>query len=158
MTDVPHDPKTGEILDDTDASGEDARALTARDGYAADGLPVKKRSGHLADVLRMLEDGQFNADVSEEMRDLAQAIDAHAHNNKGVAKGSMTIQLDLSQANGVLVITGTSKIKKPVQKRGGTALFIGEDGSLGRNPPGQSPMFGERKPRDPYDERKTRDV
>lgn len=140
------DASTGEVLTKDEEGGFDAKRL-----QAADGGPVAKRSGHVADVLRMLEDGQFNADVSEEMRDLAKRMEAYAHNNKGAAKGQLQITLDFSLGNGVFVITPSSKIKAPVEKRMGTALFLGENGSLGRNPSGQGAMFGDRKPRDNYD-------
>lgn len=149
-----HDPQTGEILSDDDDRGLDARNLVA-----ADNKPVAKRSGHLSDVLRMLEDGQFNADVSADMRDLAVAMEAHAHNNKGQAKGSITLKFDFVRANGMFVITPSHTVKKPVQKRDGTALFLGEDKSLGRNPVGQSALFGDRKPRDDYEgPTETRDI
>jgi hypothetical protein len=148
-----HDPVTGEILADDDTRGGGAVSV-----LAADNKPVAKRSGYMSDVLRMLEDGQFNADVSEAMRGLAAALEAHAHNNKGQAKGRLSLTFDFHLANGVLVITPNHTVKKPVQKRIGTALFVGEDGSLGRNPPGQRPMFGAQAPRDPYEAREVRDA
>jgi len=144
-------PETGEIV-------EDDRGLDARSITAADGGPVAKRSGHVSDVLRMLEDGQFNADASEAMRELVRMMEAHAHNNKGAAKGKVTIELDMTLANGVFVLTPAYKVKAPVQKRLGTALFAGDTGSLGRNPPGQKAMFGDRQPRDPYADQAVRDV
>lgn len=148
------DASTGEVLSD-----DDDRGYSAKNVVAADGGPIAKRSGHVSDVLRMLEDVQFNADVSEEMRELAKKMEAHAHNNKGVAKGQLQITLDFTLANGIFVITPSNKVKAPVQKRAGTALFLGESGSLGKNPPGQSAMFGDRAPRDDYDgPRDTRDV
>lgn len=106
------DSSTGEVLSDDDDGGYNA--LPTR---AADGGPVAKRSGHVSDILRMLEDGQFNADVSVDMRELAKAMEAHAHNNKGVAKGKLTLELDFSLANGVFVITPSHKVKAPVHKR-----------------------------------------
>mgnify|MGYP001166292700 CR=1 FL=1 len=138
-------PSTGEILDADDERGVDARSVVA-----ADNKPVAKRSGYVSDVLRMLEGGQFNADVSSEMRKLAEKMEAHAHNNKGSAKGKLTISLDLSLANGIFVLTPQYTVKAPVQKRDGTALFLGEDGSLGRNPAGQNALFGDRAPKDDY--------
>lgn len=149
-----HDPVTGEILGPEDEGGVGAKPTRAADGGA-----VAKRSGYVSDVLRMLEDGQFNADVSGELRKLAEKMESHAHNNKGLAKGKLVIELDLTLANQVFTIVPSSKVKAPVEKRIGTALFLGENGSLGRNPPGQGAMFGGRKVRDDYDgPRDTRDV
>lgn len=148
-----HDPETGEILDENDDRGYSATKVNTPDGGQ-----IAKRSGHVADILRMLEGGQFNADASIEMRGLTKAIEEYAANNKGAAKGQMTITLDMSLGNGVLVVTPSTKVKAPVQKRMGTALFIGGEGSLGRNPQGEPAMFGDRKPRDEFEDRKPRDL
>lgn len=156
MNDLPpHNPVTGEIIDDA----ADDRGMQSRAVVAADGKPVARRSGHVSDVLRQLEDGQFNADASEEMRTLVLALVEHAKSNKGIAKGSMSIKLDFTLANGILVTTPDVAVKKPKAKRDGTALFVGEEGTLGRNPEGQSALFGDRKPIDPFADRQAvRDI
>lgn len=156
MNDLPpHNPVTGEIIDD-DA---DERGMQSRAVIAADGKPVAKRSGHLSDVLRLIDDGQFNADASEDMRKLVLALQEHAKSNKGIAKGSITIKMDFTLANGILVTTPDVSIKTPKVKRDGTALFIGEEGTLGRNPENQQALFGDRAPRDPFAERQAiRDI
>lgn len=144
-----HDPETGEVLE---------HALVDQETVAADNLPVPKRSRSASNVLAMLDDGEFNADLSEAIHELLKQIEGHAHRNKGQAKGQVDVKLQLSYANGMLVIVPDFKVKAPVEKRGGTALFIGEDMSLGRNPPGQRAMFGS-KARDPdADMREVRDA
>lgn len=154
MNDTPDDPVTGEILEAHDDRGMQARAV-----IAADGQPVARRSGHLSDVLRMLDDGQFNADASVEMRKLLTAIADHAKNNKGVAKGNLTLKLDITMANGIVIVTPDVAVKAPKAKRDGTALFIGDESTLGRNPEGQAALFGDRKPIDPFADRQAvRDI
>lgn len=149
MNDLPpHNPVTGEIIDDA----SDERGMQSRAVIAADGKPMASRSGHISDVLRLLDDGQFNADASVEMRDLVQALVDHAKSNKGVAKGSISIKMDFSLANGILVTVPDVTVKKPKAKRAGTALFTGENGTLGRNPEGQMALFGDRPPRDAFEE------
>jgi hypothetical protein len=143
-----HDPITGEIITDD-------RPINAQVVHAADGFPVPKTAQAASQMLRLLEEGQFDAEVSHDMRDLVCAMEAHAHNNKGIAKGKLLIEVDLTLANGVFVATGAHKVKKPVQKRMGTALFARDNGALGRNPPGQSVLFGSR---DIEDIRETRDI
>jgi hypothetical protein len=148
-----HDPVTGEVLDDDEAGGEYARKLVA-----ADGNPVPKRSNYIADVIRMIEEGQFNIDASVAMADLCRAMEVHAHSNKGSAKGKLTIELDFMLGNSIFVITPKFKVKKPEEKRAGTPLFLGENGSLGLNPPGQRALFGQRAPRDPFAAPEVREV
>lgn len=139
-----YDPDTGEVLEGTPASQQ----IVEQREHAADGKPVPARSRAASNVLKMIDDGEFDAELSHEMRDLLKQLETHAHNNKGQAKGEIDIKLKFSLANGMLVIVPDMKIKRPVEKRGGTALFIGEDGSLGRNPVGQQQFFGSRA-RDP---------
>lgn len=148
-----HDSVTGEIIDDdTPVPGtlrrveEDTRA-------------VPRQSRDIAGIIAMVEDGQFNLDVSEDARELVQAMEAHAHANKGVAKGKISLTLDLSLANGIFVVVGGHTIKKPVAKRLGTPLFAREDGALGLNPAGQYRSLGHQGTlRDTVIEQPTRDV
>lgn len=139
------DTETGEILGADEAGGEDARNLKTADGGAQ-----PKRSGYIADVIRMLDEGQFNADASEDMRDLVSYLEAHAHNNKGSAKGKLVITLDFVIGNNVMAVVPTHAVKKPIAKRAATVLFSAENGSLGLNPPSQMAMFGGKKVRDNY--------
>ena len=140
-----HNLETGEVLSPSDDSGDDARNVVA-----ADGGTQPKRSGYLSDVIRMLDEGQFNADASEDMRELSAFLHTHAKNNKGKAKGTITITLDFVVANSAMVVVPKHTVKKPVEKRDGTMLFLAENGSLGINPPSQMPMFGNRQVRDSY--------
>lgn len=134
-----HDSVTGEVLDDEVAGGEYARNV-----IAADGNPQPKRSGLIADVIRMAEEGQFNLDASEQMGKLLETMQRHAKQNKGVSKGRITLELDFMLANGFVIMTPKCKLKEPEFKRGGTALFIGAGGTLGVNPPNQRALFGEQ--------------
>ena len=149
MTDF--DPETGEI-----PASQQVIDAPVRE-HAADGLPVPARSRAASNLIKMLDDGEFDAELSQRMRGLFKKMEAHAHRNKGQAKGEINLALKMHLANGMLVITPDYKVKEPVEKRGGTALFIGEDMSVGRNPAGQSAMFGSRA-RDPDDVRETRDI
>lgn len=139
------DTETGEVLSEGDVGGEYARSVTA-----ADGNPQPKRSGYISDVIRMLDEGQFNVDASEDMRKLSAALHESAKRNKGRAKGAITLKLDFMIGNGVLVITPSHQTKFPVEKRSGTPLFMAENGSLGLNPVDQMAMFGSRPVRDNY--------
>lgn len=123
-----HDPETGEIIEEV---------------RAADGARLPPPAATVADTLRLLADGQFDADVSAELRELIRKMEVHAFNTHGgVVKGQLSITLDITLANGAHVVTPSFKVKTPVPKQPGTLLFAFEDGRLSRNPPGQGALFG----------------
>lgn len=128
MPDEEHDPVTGEILSTR----------------AADGTRLPPPSATLADTIRLLNDGQFDLDASAELRELVTKISDHAENAKGVAKGSITIKLDIKMMNGAHVVTPTMKVTAPVPDQPGTLLFSDDDGRLSRNRPDQGVFFGTR--------------
>ncbi len=124
MPDPDYDPVTGEI--------------------AADGAPMPRAAATVADTLRLLNDGQFDADISSDLRELVRKMEAHAFSAKGAAKGKLTITLDIRLQNGAHVITPAYKVTAPVADQVGTLLFADEDGRLSRNRPGQGALFGMR--------------
>lgn len=128
MPDEAFDPATGEVL-------------TSR---AADGSRIPPPSATLADTIRLLNDGQFDLDASAELRELVQKIADHADNAKGVAKGSITIKLDIKMMNGAHVVTPVLKVTSPTPDQPGTLLFSDDDGRLSRNRPDQGVFFGTR--------------
>jgi hypothetical protein len=123
-----HDPVTGEILS----------------SRAADGSRLPPPSATLADTIRLLNDGQFDLDASAELRELVCKIQDHADNAKGVAKGSISIKLDIKMMNGAHVVTPTMKVTAPTPDQPGTLLFSDDDGRLSRNRPDQGVFFGTR--------------
>lgn len=147
------DAVTGEIMqDDAPVSGT-LRRIEESDET------VPRSGRNVASIIALLENGDFNAEMGEDMRELVQVMEAHAHANKGTAKGKIAITLDMTLANGIFVITGGHTVKKPVAKRLGTPLFAREDGALGLNPAGQYRSIGHQSNlRDVAEERQTRDV
>ncbi len=122
------DPETGEILTDR----------------YADGSRRAPPSATLADTIRLLNDGQFDLDASAELRELVRKIADHADNAKGVAKGSITIKLEIKMMNGAHVVTPTLKMVAPTPDQPGTLLFSDDDGRLSRDRPDQGAFFGAR--------------
>lgn len=131
-----------------------ARRAEERD-RAADGGRLPPPAANVADTIRLLGDGQFDADVSSELRALVRKMEAHGFHNKGVSKGKVVITLDIKLSNGAHVIKPSFKVVAPVQEQPGTLLFALDDGRLSRNPQGQGQMFGIR---DVNDARETRSV
>lgn len=122
---------------------------------AADGGRIPPPAANVADTIRLLGDGQFDMDVSAELRALIRKMEAYAFGNKGVSKGVLTIKLDIKLSNGAHVIKPSFKITAPEPEQPGTLLFALEDGRLSRNPQGQGSMFGIREV---TDARETRSV
>ena len=128
MTQEAFDPQTGELL------GE----------RYADGSRRPPPSATFADTIRLLNDGQFDLDASAELRELVRKIAEHAENAKGVAKGSISIKLDIKMMNGAHVVTPTLKLVAPTPDQPGTLLFSDDDGRLSRDRPDQGAFFGTR--------------
>lgn len=124
---------------------------------AADGSRRAPPSATLADTIRLLNDGQFDLDASAELRELVAKIAEHADNAKGVAKGSLTIKLDIKMMNGAHVVTPAIKVTAPTADQPGTLLFADGDGRLSRDRPDQGVFFGTRMVSDNTD-RATRTV
>ena len=128
MTKEAFDAETGEVLPPR----------------AADGNRVQPPAATLADTIRLLNDGQFDLDASAELRELVSKIAEHAEHGKGVAKGSITIKLDIKMMNGAHVVTPVMKVTAPTPDQPGTLLFSDDDGRLSRDRPDQGVFFGAR--------------
>lgn len=128
MKEEPFDKETGEVLNTR----------------AADGTRLPPPSATMADTIRLLNDGQFDLDASAELRELVVKLADHADNAKGVAKGSISIKLDIKMMNGAHVVTPTLKVTAPTADQPGTLLFADDDGRLSRNRPDQGQFFGMR--------------
>lgn len=128
MTEEAFDRDTGEIIST----------------HAADGSRRPPPAATMADTIRMLNEGQFDLDASGELRALVQKIQDFADLNKGAAKGSITLKLDIKMMNGAHVVTPHLKVVAPVPDQPGTLLFSDDDGRLSRDRPDQGVFFGAR--------------
>lgn len=111
---------------------------------AADGGHVPGACNTLGEFVRTLEDGQFDADCYEAIKDLSHDLQQHAWANGGKSKGKVTITLDFTQDGGVTEIRSGFKISKPAGHRAKSIMWSTEDNRLTRVRPGQTEMFGIR--------------
>ncbi len=89
-----------------------------------------------AQLLTTLEEGQFNADLSSEIEDLAR--DLHARIEAGTkGAGEITIKIKLTADKGVLEVTADYKIKSPPVARRRTIMHIAGGRFLSRRDPRQ---------------------
>ncbi len=111
---------------------------------AADGGHVPGACNTMGEFVRSLEDGQFDADCYEAIKELSAAMHEHAWNNGGKSKGKVTITLDFTQEGGVTEIKANFKVAQPESKRPKSIMWTTEDHRMTRTRPGQAQLFGIR--------------
>jgi hypothetical protein len=138
------DPDTGEVFS----------------GIAADGRPVHPAANSLGDFFKMMEDGQFDADVHADLQELAADMqnDLHAGLGKSAAKLTITVEIALEPTgNGpVFYMRAGHKIARPTLKRQRSIAWTTDDNRFTPNKPHQGILFGAL--RDVTDRRPARDV
>lgn len=112
--------------------------------YAADGGHVPGACNTLGEFVRSLEDGQFDADCYQAIKALSAALNEHAWQNGGKAKGKVTIALDFTQDGGVTEIKATYKVTSPEGRRPKSIMWTTEDHRFTRTRPGQHELLGIR--------------
>jgi hypothetical protein len=121
------DPATGEVMK----------------RRAADGGLLPPAARTTADVIRMAEGGQFDADVCDELQKLLEAIEER-HEETGLkTEGSLTLTLNFRrEPDGMFFIEGAYKTKLPPPlPRKRTIAWLTEDGYLTPTPPRQGVLF-----------------
>jgi hypothetical protein len=110
---------------------------------AADGGPVPGACNTLGEFLASLEDGQFDQDCYQVIRDLAAKMNDHvaAH---GSAVGSVTLTINFRQDEAVTEIRSAFKVKAPEEKRARSLMWNTEDNRFTRVRPNQGQLFGIR--------------
>lgn len=96
--------------------------------------------------LTMLEDGELNAELSQEVRELNALMNDYAAENGGSAKAKLTITIDFALKAGVFEIISKFAVKKPEMKRRRTMAWSTDGNNFSPNNPRQLNMF--EKPRD----------
>ena len=101
------------------------------DQQAADGARLTPAANSLADFVLMLEDGQFDCDVANDLRDLAADMqaDLQAGAQKVSAKLTITVDIDLEPTgNGpIFYLRAAHKIAQKQLKRQRSVAWTTED-------------------------------
>lgn len=111
---------------------------------AADGGHVPGACNTLGEFVRSLEDGQFDADCYEAIKELSVQMRDHAWNTGGMAKGKIAITLDFSQEGAMTEIKAAFKVTSPASKRPKSVMWSVSDNRLSRTNPQQQQLFGIR--------------
>lgn len=113
-------------------------------GRAADGGHVPGACNTLGEFVKSLEDGQFDADCYEAIKELAAAMQEHAWQNGGKSKGKVTISIDLVQEGTLTEIKASFKVTQPENKRPKSVMWLTENHRFTRTRPNQGQLFGIR--------------
>lgn len=110
---------------------------------AADGKPLRPAASTFGQFIGFLEDGQFDADVASDMKDMAAQLQDIA-STQGSAKGKLTVEIDFKVNNGMFVIAAKHKIKMPEEVRAASVAWTTEDNRFTPHKPNQGQLFGVR--------------
>jgi hypothetical protein len=93
-------------------------------------------------LIGMLEGGELNEDLTEKLDEtLAELHSISEDQPKKVHKGSLTLKLDFSVANGMVTISSDITTKTPRKVRRSSAYWVTEGGKLSTEHPQQHDMF-----------------
>lgn len=110
---------------------------------AADGGKLHPTANTLADFVRMVEDGQFDADVTHDMREMAAELENMFMAQGGKLKATITLKFDLTrEIDGYYLIAGTHSIKLPKVNRKRSLAWLTQDNLFTPQMPNQGSLFG----------------
>lgn len=119
------DPTTGEIL-------------VARSPEAP---PDPDAVRSFSQFIAVLEDGTTHHILTGEVRKILGALNEHAIEAGGKAKGELTLKLEFEQIGGSIEITPQVTTKLPKSKHVRTVFYTTPDGDLTRRNPKQRELF-----------------
>jgi len=92
------------------------------------------------ELIAQIDSGQFNSDLTHELRELTVALNARAQEG-GAAKGALTIKLAFVAANnGRVEIAAEATAKRPGPRKTTETRWIGKRGELAASDPRQDPL------------------
>lgn len=110
---------------------------------AADGRPIRPAASTFGQFIGFLEDGQFDADVAQDLKDMAAELQDLAA-AQGSAKGKLTVVVDFKVENGMFIIAANHKVKLPDQHRPKSVAWTTDDNRFTPHKPNQGQLFGVR--------------
>lgn len=110
---------------------------------AADGRALRPAASTFGQFIGFLEDGQFDADVAVDLKELAAQLQDIAA-TQGTAKGKLTVEIDFKVNNGMFVIAAKHKMKLPEAPRAQSVAWTTEDNRFTPHKPNQGQLFGVR--------------
>ncbi len=112
---------------------------------AADGGVVPYAATSAGDIINMIEDGQFSAEIVHAVGELVATMTDMAAATGNKQKGSLTLKLDFATEGGPFTVKSGFKVTPPKEIRRPTLLFTDEHNRLSRTQPKQRQFFGVRQ-------------
>lgn len=110
---------------------------------AADGGARYPAVTTMTDLVHMLNDGQFNADCAEKLKDFAEALEELGIDSGKKVKGKITLSIEVErEADGIYFFTPQLKFSLPPENHGRTIGWVTEDNRFTPNKPRQGNLFG----------------
>lgn len=110
---------------------------------AADGNALRPAASTFGQLIGFLEDGQFDADVALDLKEMAAAMTDIAA-TQGRAKAKLTVEIEFTLENAMFVIAAKHKVKLPDPKRPRSVAWTTEDNRFTPHKPNQGQLFGVR--------------
>ncbi len=103
--------------------------------------PKDEGARGFAVLVQQIDDGMLHAELSEVVQEISGELSKHAINTGGVAKGSITLTLNLSaKANGTVSVEADVKTKRPKAKRPGSVFWLTAGDNLSPENPRQTKL------------------
>jgi hypothetical protein len=119
--------------------------MSVTNGKDPEGL---QKATTFADFVRMLEHGDLHQELGTMLQELAAAMENHAAENGGKAKGKLTLSVDFRLEKGIYEIEADPKVTLPKSKRGRTVAWGTPENYFSPQDPRQMTMFGRGAVRD----------
>lgn len=111
---------------------------------AADGHPLRPAASTLGEFVGTLEDGEFDLECYNALKDMHQTMHELAMATNGIAKGKLTITVDFRLEGAVFHIKAGFTTKTDTPKRPSSVMWTLPDGRFTPHKPFQGQLFGAR--------------
>lgn len=102
-----------------------------------------KRISDMSQIVGLLENGEFNPALSDEVTGTLQKLADMANDSPGrTFKGTTTIKLSFEVKDGAVVIRTDFASKTPERPRKSSMFWVVEGGALSTEHPSQHDLFG----------------
>ena len=111
---------------------------------AADGAALRPAASTLGEFIRLIEDGDFDAECYDDLKEMQTDMHNCATAGNGIANGELTIKIKFKLEGAVFHIAAAHAIKTDKPKRPRSVMWCLPDGRFTPHKPYQGELFGVR--------------